>query len=62
MFKRVIFEDWTIVVPVISFAVTLAVFIGFFIRTIVMDRETVDRSANLALQNDDKNPADQPHD
>lgn len=62
MFKRVIFEDWTIVVPVIAFAVTLTIFVGFFIKTLVMDKQTIDRSANLALQNDDKNSADQSND
>lgn len=58
MFKRVIFEDWTWIVPVISFAVTLTVFIGFFIRTILMDKNKINRSADLALQNDDRNFTD----
>ncbi|MDF1812804.1 MAG: hypothetical protein P1V20_11340 [Verrucomicrobiales bacterium] len=55
MFKRVIFDDWTTIVPIISFAFTLLIFIGFFIRTIRMDRDTVDRSADLALEEDDRN-------
>ena len=55
MFKRVIFEDWTTIVPVISFAVTLLVFLGFFIRTIMMDKDKIDETAKLALQEDDRN-------
>lgn len=53
MFKRVIFDDWTVIVPLISFAVTLVIFIGFFIRTIRMDRSTIEKSASLALANDE---------
>lgn len=58
MFKRVIFQDWTIIVPVISFAFTLSIFIGFFIRTLLMDKDSISKSANLALQNDDNNQAE----
>jgi len=58
MFNRVIFEDWTTIVPIISFAVTLLIFISFFIRTIRMDKATVNNAANLALQADETNQSE----
>ncbi len=62
MFKRVIFEDWTTIVPIISFAVTLLIFISFFIRTIMMDKATVNRTAQLALQADETNQSEPTND
>jgi hypothetical protein len=61
MFKRVIFEDWTTIIPIISFGVTLLVFVSFFIRTVLMDKETIERSARLALQKDDNSQPESSH-
>lgn len=50
MFKRVILEDWSSLVPVIAFAVTAAVFIIILIRTLGMKRIEAERIARLPFE------------
>lgn len=52
MFKRILYEEWTLIVPIISFVVTASVFVSFFIRAILMKKDTIDHLANLALENE----------
>ncbi len=49
MFKRIILEDWTIVMPVIAFFFTAAIFIYTSIRAIRLPKSRRDELANLPL-------------
>lgn len=63
MFKRIIYDDWTGVIPIISFWLTFGVFIAICIRVLLLKQSRVDEMKNLPLENDrnsgikDLNPA-----
>ena len=54
MFKRVILEDWQMVVPYICFALIAGVFLTAVIKAIRMKRDDIDRIASLPLKDDDE--------
>ncbi len=56
MFKRILYEEWTLIVPLISFAVTFLIFTSFFIRAVLMKKDTVNRLASLALEDESTQP------
>jgi len=56
MFDRIIHEDWTTIIPMISFWIIFLVFLGAAIRSLVMKKSEVERMAALPL--DDR--ADRP--
>jgi hypothetical protein len=51
MFKRIMMEDWTLFVPIISFCIFFAVFLAVTIRTLRIRKSESDRLASLPLDN-----------
>ena len=49
MFKRLILEDWTTVMPVMAFFFTAAVFLYTSVRAMKLSKERRDELANLPL-------------
>ncbi|MEI8340828.1 MAG: hypothetical protein WCH43_04725 [Verrucomicrobiota bacterium] len=49
MFKRIVCEDWTIVMPVTAFFFTAAVFIYTSIRALKLSKARREELANLPL-------------
>ncbi len=52
MFKRIIHEDWTTIIPMIAFGVMFAVFIVTTIRAIRLRPSERERLATLPLDQD----------
>lgn len=52
MFKRIIYDHWTEVVPMIAFFATFAVFLGAFVRALFMKKDRIEHLASLPLDND----------
>ncbi|MBP7949582.1 MAG: hypothetical protein KA004_07990 [Verrucomicrobiales bacterium] len=52
MFRQLIPETWSGLVPILSLALTLGIFLYFIVRAIVMKRPEADRLARLPLDND----------
>ncbi len=49
MFHRVTYEQWTTVIPVVSFWLLFVVFVAATIRSLVMTRAHAERMAALPL-------------
>jgi hypothetical protein len=49
MFKRLILEDWSIVMPVIAFFFTASVFVYTTIRALKLSKSRREQLANLPL-------------
>jgi hypothetical protein len=49
-FKRVVFEDWALWMPMISFGVFFLVFVIVSIRAILMHKPEQERLASLPLE------------
>jgi hypothetical protein len=49
MFKRLILDDWTLVMPIIAFFFTAAVFVYTTVRAMKLSKERRDELANLPL-------------
>ena len=47
MLKRIIMEDWALIVPIISFAVTATVFLTASIRALTLSKARRDELANI---------------
>jgi uncharacterized membrane protein YdfJ with MMPL/SSD domain len=54
MFKRVIYEDWATIVPIISFIATAAVFIIATVRALCLPKARCRELADIPL--DDSTP------
>ncbi|MDA7882045.1 hypothetical protein N9A94_07035 [Akkermansiaceae bacterium] len=52
MFKRILHEDWTSIVPIIAFVVTFTIFIVAIVRSIRMKQTLSDDLASLPLEDD----------
>jgi len=52
MFKRILHEDWTSIVPIIAFVVTFTIFVVAIVRSIRMKKVTRDHLSSLPLQDD----------
>lgn len=52
MFKRIIHEEWTNIVPMIAFAVTFTIFVITTIRALRIRPDERERLAKLPLQED----------
>ena len=52
MFKRILHEDWTTVVPIIGFGITFVFFLFVIIRAFRMSRESRNHLSSLPLEND----------
>ena len=53
MFKRIIYDDWTSIVPQISFWLTFGVFLAIVARAMFLRRSTVKHLESLPLQEDE---------
>lgn len=53
MFKRISYEEWHAIVPVIAFILTFGVFVFFVVRALRLRREEVNHMASLPLDLDD---------
>lgn len=53
MFKRLIFEEWQMVIPVVAFALTFAVFLVLSVKAILLGKKQSDHMASLPLANDE---------
>ena len=54
MFKRIIHEDWTNIVPMIAFAVMFTVFLITTIRAIRLNKAEREHLASLPLKDSDR--------
>lgn len=52
MFKRILHEDWTTIVPVIAFGITFTFFIVMIVRSIRMKKSERDHLSSLPLEDD----------
>ena len=53
MFKRIVLEDWTVVMPIIAFFFTASVFAYTTVRALKLSKNRSEELANLPL-NDSK--------
>jgi len=53
MFKRIIYDDWTSIVPLISFWLTFGVFLAIVVRALFLKKSTVHHMENLPLDDGD---------
>lgn len=49
-FKRVMFEDWSIWIPMVSFGIFLVVFLLVSLRAMRLDKSERERMASLPLE------------
>lgn len=61
MFKRIIYDDWTTYVPLISFWFTFSVFLAISIRAIFMKKDTVEHMGHLPLEDDESQTSSERH-
>lgn len=52
MFKRIIYDDWTQIVPVLSFWLTFGVFLAITVRALCFKKDYVNHMGNLPLEDD----------
>ena len=52
LFKRISYDEWTEVVPIVAFILTFAVFVFFVVRAIRLHRDEAGRMAALPLDLD----------
>ena len=55
MFKRIVCEEWTVIMPIIAFFFTASVFAYTTVRALKLSKERGDELANLPL-NESKSP------
>ncbi|MFT4546994.1 MAG: hypothetical protein ACI8XO_002285 [Verrucomicrobiales bacterium] len=53
MFKRVLYEEWHTLVPIISFILTFGVFLYFVVKAIRLKRDETSHMASLPLDFDE---------
>lgn len=53
MFKRIIYDDWTSVIPLISFWLTFSVFLAISVRACFLKKKTISHMENLPLEDDE---------
>lgn len=53
MFKRIIYDDWTTIVPLISFWLTFGVFLAIVVRAMLLKKNTVNHMENLPLEDEE---------
>jgi len=54
MFKRVIYEDWASIVPIISFVFTFGVFAFATIRALCLPKNRCEQLAEIPLKETEK--------
>ena len=60
MFKRIIYDDWASLVPLISFWFTFAVFLAITVRALLLKKEKVNHMASLPLEDEPDSKAADP--
>tara|TARA_R110002111_G_scaffold62967_1_gene104152 strand:+ start:131 stop:316 length:186 start_codon:yes stop_codon:yes gene_type:complete len=53
MFKRIIYDDWASIIPIISFCLTFGVFLVIVARALLLRKSTVHHMENLPLDDGD---------
>ncbi len=53
MFQRIIYDDWTSIVPLISFWLTFGVFLLIVLRAMFLKKTTIQHMENLPLEDGD---------
>lgn len=53
MFKRIIYDEWTTIVPLISFWFTFGVFLAITVRAYLLRPKTVEHMEQMPLEDDD---------
>jgi hypothetical protein len=57
MFKRIIYDDWASLVPLISFWFTFAVFLAITVRALFLNKEKVRHMESLPLEDEPRSTA-----
>jgi len=52
MFKRILHDDWTSVVPIIAFVLTFTFFVVIIVRSMRMKKSERERLSSLPLDDD----------
>ena len=60
MFKRIIYDDWTGIIPIISFWLTFGVFIAICIHALLLRKSRVEAMKQLPLEEDQKSTSNNP--
>jgi hypothetical protein len=55
MFKRLILEDWTVIMPIVAFFFTAAVFVYTTVRALKLSKDRREELANLPLHDSSSN-------
>ena len=53
MFKRIIYDEWTTIIPIISFVFTFGVFLAICLRAFFMKKDKVQHMQDLPLEDED---------
>lgn len=53
MFKRIIYDEWTNIVPMISFFFTLTVFLAITARAYFMRKDKIEKLEHMPLNDDE---------
>ncbi|MEO0508402.1 MAG: hypothetical protein AAF065_00910 [Verrucomicrobiota bacterium] len=53
MFKRIIYDEWTTIVPLISFWFTFSVFLAITLRAYLLRPKTVEHLGQMPLRDDE---------
>jgi len=53
MFKRIIYDEWTTIIPIISFVFTSGVCIAICLRAFLMKKDKVQHMQDLPLEDED---------
>ena len=61
MFKRIIYEEWHTVVPVIGFILTASAFILILLRAFFTKKDKINHMSHLPLEQDDQPASINPH-
>lgn len=50
MFKRILYDHWHTIIPIIAFVLTFSVFIFYVVRALRMGRPEADRLSRMPLE------------
>ena len=62
MFKRILYEEWHEIVPIVSFILTFGVFLFFVVRATRLKSDEANRLASLPLDLDEPKSNREVHD
>ena len=52
MFKRILHDDWTTIVPIIAFVITFTFFVVMVVRAVKMKKSEQDHLSSLPLEDE----------